>query len=84
MVTHPMRVAVFGGDKRRERHGDRCCVYFQSPRDGGNGELRRLEAAIRSGMITRVLILARWNGHAATRRLRRVCRTCGVPVSVVP
>ena len=59
-------------------------VYFQARRFGGNGELRRLETALRSGTIDRVVILARWNGHSATTKVRRLCKSRGVPVTFVP
>jgi hypothetical protein len=86
VVSAGARVAVVGGDGRqRERwQGDDRVVFFMAPRDGGNGELRRLEAALRAGSIDRVVILARWNGHAATRRVRRLCRARAVPVEVRP
>lgn len=85
-MVAPSRTAVVGGDGRRpeqwEGLGD--VVIFRAPRDGGNGELRRLEAAIKSGSIGRVIILARFNGHSATRKIRRTCSVHGVPVVVVP
>lgn len=51
---------------------------------GGNGEARRLEHALRSGRIQKLFILARWNGHSATVRMRKVARAQGVEVVVVP
>ncbi|MCK6527592.1 hypothetical protein L6R50_08520 [Myxococcota bacterium] len=86
MVAPGPRVAILGGDGRQcgRWGGEGIAVHFMAGRAGGNGEPRRLEAALRSGSITRVVILARWNGHATTRRIRRVCRTLGVPVEVVP
>lgn len=74
------RIAVFGGDQRQRRRWPRygAARFFQSPRSGGNGELRRLVAALRSGSIDCVVVLARWNGHAATGKLRRICRRYGV------
>lgn len=80
------RVAVLGGDARQEgRWSDLGIpVYFQARRFGGNGELRRLESALRAGAIDHVVILARWNGHSATTKVRRLCRSRGVPVTLVP
>ena len=54
--------------------------YFGSAHDVGRGELVRLEQALRAGGIDRVVIRTRWNSHTVTVRIRRVCRTLGVPV----
>lgn len=88
MVAAParLRVAVLGGDARQQ---GRWCelgtpTYFQARRFGGNGELRRLESALRAGTFDHVVILARWNGHSATTKVRRLCRSRGVPVTLVP
>ena len=80
------RVAVFGGDARQAAKWSSLGepVFFCGRRYGGNGELRRLESALRAGSLDRVVILARWNGHSATVRVRRLCRLRGVPVVVVP
>jgi hypothetical protein len=79
------RTAVVGGDGRnpeRWRELGEVEVY-RSPRDGGNGELRRLEHALRSGSFQRVVILASFNGHAATVRVRHICAAKGVEVLIV-
>lgn len=86
------RVAILGGDARQEGRGTDFgelgefgeAVYFQGRRFGGNGELRRLEQAIRAGSFTLVVILARWNGHATTSKVLRLCRSRGVTVMIVP
>lgn len=83
------RVAILGGDARQEgRWSDLGefgeAVYFQGRRFGGNGELRRLEQAIRAGSFALVVILARWNGHATTSKVLRLCRRRGVTVMIVP
>lgn len=80
------RVAIFGGDARQaERWLDLGePVFFRARRYGGNGELRRLESALRAGALDRVVILARWNAHSATVRVRRLCKGRGVPVTVIP
>lgn len=54
--------------------------YFGSAHDVGRGELVRLEQALRAGGIDRVIIRTRWNSHSVTTRIRRVCRSLGVPV----
>ena len=82
----PMRVAVVGGDGRfrPEIPGATEIRLFKSPGDGGNGEFRRLEAALKAGGLEQVLILTRWNSHSVTRRLRRICRLLRIPVRLVP
>jgi len=70
------RIALLGGDGRdaaRIVPGRRVRV-FRGHRYGGNGELRRLERAIKSGGIELLFIHARWNGHSATARAIRLCR----------
>jgi hypothetical protein len=57
---------------------------FLSTRYGGEGEIRALEQALKRGRISRVLILARWNGHSATERILKLCRTLDVPFEVIP
>ena len=81
MVTREPRLAIVGG------LGDPppgCATgrarYLGSAHDVGRGELVRLEQALRAGGIDRVIIRTRWNSHTATARIRRVCRTLGVPV----
>mgnify|MGYP003375270772 CR=1 FL=1 len=76
------RIAVFGGDGRphpyAESQGD--VRYFQSPGNGGNGGVKQLEASLRAGGIDLVLVLTRWNGHSATKSIRRLCSQLGVPI----
>ena len=81
-----IRVAVFGGDGRfRTDDLVDCRVrVFPARRYGGNGSLRNLERALRSGGVDRVIVLARWNGHSATERILRLCRHLGIPVQVLP
>lgn len=84
-MVAPTRTAVVGGDGRapqRWRELGEVEVY-RSSRDGGNGELRRLEHALRAGSFDRVVILASFNGHAATVRVRRICAAMGVEVLIV-
>ena len=80
------RIAVFGGDARqRRRWADAGGVrFFQSRCSGGNGELRRLVASVRARSVDLVVVLVRWNGHSATRKLRRICRQCGVAFVLEP
>jgi hypothetical protein len=81
-----LRVAVLGGDARQQGRWSELGTptYFQARRFGGNGELRRLESALRAGTFDHVVILARWNGHSATTKVRRLCRSRGVPVTLIP
>lgn len=77
------RVAIYGGDGRQvELWGAENVVFFQPSRFGGNGSLRRLEAALRAGRIALVVILWKWNGHPGTTKVRRLCRRLGVPFQV--
>jgi hypothetical protein len=76
-------VAIYGGDGRQvERWGTENTVYFQSSRSGGNGPLRRLEAALRAGRIELVVIVRKWNGHPGADKVRRLCRRLGIPCQV--
>ncbi len=76
-------VAIVGGLGRAPEGTDtRRIRYYGSPNDVGRGELVRLEGALRAGSIDRVVIHVRWNSHSATGRIRRVCRTLGVPVAL--
>ncbi len=86
MSARAPRVAVLGGDGRfRAERLPGCDVrVFRGRRSGGNGELRRLERALKAGSIDRVVVLARWNGHSETRRAMRICRRLGIPVTVHP
>ncbi len=84
VATHP--VAVFGGDGRL-RSGLIAApkvTLFKSPHYGGNGDLRRLQAALRAGSYKTLVLLARWNSHSATRKLRVLCRRLGVRVVIMP
>jgi hypothetical protein len=56
--------------------------YYGSQRDVGNGEFRRLSAAIHAGTIDHVVILARWNGHASQAELKRICRSNNVTLEI--
>lgn len=80
-MRRELRVAVLGGlGEAASRDATGQMRYFGSAHDVGRGELVRLEQALRAGGIGRVIIRTRWNGHSATTRIRRVCRTLGVPV----
>lgn len=85
MVSAP-RVAVLGGDGRRaETWAPGADVrVFQARRFGGNGELKRLERSLRAGAVDRLIILARWNGHAATHRAARLAKQLGITVEIIP
>lgn len=74
------RVAILGGDGRNAGRWAGLGEYevYQSRDAGGNGELRRLEEAVRYGKITRVVVLARFTGHSGLARLRLICKERGV------
>ncbi len=85
-AKHPARVAVVGGDGRPSSWRDlgRAVRVFTARRYGGNGELRRLERALKTGTYDHVFILARWNSHSTTRRVLALCRRRSIPVTVIP
>lgn len=84
LVSPAQRVAVLGGDGRMRPEGrwGAEVVHFKSPRDGGNGEARRLEAALRAGAFDLLVVLTRWNSHSVTRKLRSLCRRLGIRVAI--
>ena len=75
------RIAVFGGDGRPHPYAESLgdVRYFQSRGNGGNGGVKKLMASLRAGGIDLVLVLTRWNGHAGTERIRRLCAQLGIP-----
>jgi hypothetical protein len=79
------RVAILGGDGRNAERWAGLGEYevYLSRDAGGNGEFRRLEAAVRSGTIRRVVVLARFNGHSGLARLRLICKERGVSFEVM-
>lgn len=84
-ASPPARVALMGGDGR---NADRLAglgeiTVFLSPHDGGNGEQRRLLSALRAGSFDLVVILTRWNSHACTKQVRKLCKRQGIPVQVL-
>jgi hypothetical protein len=84
--SSPGRVAILGGDGRQSRKvpADANVRFYQARGDGGNGELRRLLAALAAGSVDTVIILARWNAHCVTSRVRAVCKRLGVRVVIEP
>lgn len=85
MVVAAHRVAVIGGDGRLRPGLVEApeVVVFKSPRDGGNGDARRLEAALRAGSFGTLIVLIRWNSHSTTRKLRLLCKKLGVEIVVI-
>lgn len=83
MVRHT--IALVGGNGRDAAHlfPHAKVRTFPSPKNGGNGVLKRLEAALRSGTIDEVVLVTRRSAHSVTRRVRRLCRMLGIPVSYV-
>lgn len=84
MVAPTRRVAVLGGDGRfdPDRIPGADIRVYKARRYGGNGELRRLEAAIRQGGIDLVVVLTRWNCHSVTQKILGLCRRIGVKVEM--
>ena len=88
MVTGPLRrVAVYGGDLRRLARalaGLADVALFGSTGQTGQGELRRLLAALRAGAVREVCVIVRWAGHGEVDAIRRLCRTLRVPCRDFP
>ena len=84
-----VRIAVLGGDGRLPGKvttalpANAQVFHYASTHNGGDGEARNLAQAIQNGGIDWVWILARWNGHTATRRIRRLCRRFEIPVKII-
>ena len=87
MVGHKrhLKIAVVGGLLGQWRSyldnaGLRC---YSSAHHTGNGELRRLLAAIRSGTLKEVWILWRWIGHSEVGAIVKTCKACRIPYRLV-
>lgn len=81
MTAARPRVAVFGGDLHRLARGLSGLAdleLFGSTGQTGQGELRRVLAALRAGTIREVCLVVRWAGHGEIDAIRRLCRTLGV------
>ncbi len=76
-------VAVLGGDGRPVSGVPRGARIFRAQGSAGNGELRRLLRALRSGSIAKLIILARWNAHSATAAVTRLCRQRGILIEMM-
>lgn len=78
------RTAILGGDGRRHKrlsYGLGARV-FPARKYGGNGLIRALKAALRSGNIDRVVLLVRFLDHSTSEHVKRLCRRLGVKVEV--
>ncbi|MDB4929957.1 MAG: hypothetical protein JWM10_2441 [Myxococcaceae bacterium] len=85
LLARAVRVAVFGGDARQERRFRHLgeVAFYPAAGCGGPHHAQRLLDSIRHGGVDRVFILARWNGHSASGRVRDVARRHGVPVTIL-
>ena len=80
-MSRPPRTAVFGGDLRklaRDLAGLEDLELFGSTRQTGQGELRRVSAALRAGAVQQVCLVIRWAGHGEIDAIRKLCRALGV------
>lgn len=63
-----LRIAIVGGDSRAEaqyRWGrDHSFTFYQAEKYGGNGEAKKLAAALAAGKFDVVVTLTRWMGHS--------------------
>lgn len=81
MVSRTPRVAVFGGDLQklaRDLAEAADVELFGSTGQTGQGELRRMLAALRGGAVVEVCLVIRWAGHGEIHAIRRLCRVLGV------
>jgi hypothetical protein len=81
VVSRTPRVAVFGGDLQklaRDLAGLADVELFGSTGQTGQGELRRVRAALRGGGVVEVCLVIRWAGHGEIDAIRRLCRALGV------
>lgn len=53
---------------------------YSSTHHGGVGEIRKLEASIRSGVVAKVIIITCWIGHSHSRSIVGLCKRRGVVV----
>lgn len=68
-------VALVGGDGRRRLHHNDCRIStFPSARDGGNGDVKRLLAAVAGGTIDVVILMTRWLGHSTSHAVTAACK----------
>ncbi len=80
-MSRAPRVAVFGGDlsKLSRALADLDHVeLFGSTGQTGQGELRRMTAALRAGAVQQVCLVIRWAGHGEIDVIRRLCRALGI------
>jgi hypothetical protein len=71
----------FGGDLRklaRDLADFHDLELFGSTGQTGQGELRRMSAALRAGALQQVCLVIRWAGHGEIDAIRRLCRTLGI------
>ena len=85
-VKRRERVAVFGGNGRLPARLDLDADVdvFRSPGDGGNGDFKRLLARLSRNAYDRVIILKRWNGHTATKKIVKTCKRMGIEFETWP
>lgn len=77
--VYKLAIAIVGGNGRA--HSIRVAAEirsYPSSLDGGNGSIRRVIAAIKSGKIQLVLLLVRWIGHSEYDAVVKACKAAGV------
>ena len=76
-------LAIVGGIADRTAHHvetDAEVRLYASAKEGGAGELRRLEASLKRRGIDEVWILGCWIGHSESRAIVDECKKHGIPV----
>ena len=77
-------VAIIGGDGRIVPSiAGAVLEGFASTGDGGHARQRSAVAAIRGGAFALVVVAVRWVAHGDSERVRRACRSRGVPCRFV-
>ena len=80
-MSRAPRVAVFGGDLRKLTRALADLDHvelFGSTGQTGQGELRRISAALRGGAVRQVCVVIRWAGHGEVDVIRKRCRALGI------
>jgi hypothetical protein len=83
MRARKTRVAVMGGrgtvPPSLDTGKNVKVTTYKSSKEGRPRDYLRLVESLKRGTYTKVFILTRWNGHAATRKVIRVCKLHNVP-----
>lgn len=83
--VHRPVIAIVGGNRRDHTIDIAAEIRsFPSCRNSGNGSTRDAIAAIKSGKIQLVLVLARWIGHSEYASVINACKSARVRCMTIP